>query len=113
MDIIITLPKSNYWENYEQELETVSDEKQVMNFKTPSLPKNTIIGDKCYIVHDGYIRGWMKIVGFEKNNKFKCSTTSTEWEGTFIQRSGKFNYISPIEYKGFQGWRYLPKELIK
>ena len=48
----------------------------------------------------------MKIVGLVKDD-FNCTTTDKHWSGNFIQRSGKFNHITPIPMKGFQGFRYI------
>lgn len=104
-DIIITLPKSINWSEYEKELEAVKDGEQVMNFKVNSFP-NTSKGNKCYLVHNGVIKGWMEIVGISEKN-FTCSTTGKHWEGKFIERSGPFYKIDPIPMKGFQGFRYF------
>ncbi len=106
MDIIITIPQTIKWEDYEKELEAVEDEKQVINFRTPNFPTQTNIGDRCFVVHKGFIRGWQKIVGFDEK-QFRCSTTGKRWSGKFIQRSGKFFKIKPFQYKGFQGFRYF------
>lgn len=103
-DVIITLPKNIKWDDYEKELEKVKDGNEVMNFKVNHLP-NTSVGNKCFIVHDGFIKGWMNIVGLSKKD-FTCSTTGKHWKGSFIERSGPFNYIDPIPMKGFQGFRY-------
>ena len=104
-DIIITLPKSVSWDEYSKELDAVKDGSQVMNYKVNSFPK-TGVGNKCYVVHNGFIKGWMSIVGmFEQ--EFTCSTTGKDWKGKFIQRSGPFNKVEPIPMKGFQGFRYF------
>lgn len=105
--IIITLPKSVKWDDYKRELEAVEDYSQVMNFKVSNLPKDIDSINRCYLVHDGYIRGWQKVVGCAKGTDFECTTTGKNWSGNFIQRSGPFHYLdTPIPMKGFQGWRY-------
>lgn len=104
-DIIITVPKKISWDDYSQELEAVKDGTQVMNYKVRSFPK-TSIGNKCYVVYDGFIRGWMEIVGLSEE-EFTCTTTGRVWSGKFIQRSGEFHEIEPIPMKGFQGFRYF------
>lgn len=104
-DIIITIPKSIDWNEYKKEIEVVKDGSQVMNFKVNNFP-NTKAGSRCYIIHNGAIRGWMEIVGLSEEN-FICSTTGREWKGKFIQRSGPFHEIDPIPMKGFQGFRYF------
>lgn len=103
-DIIITLPKTISWEEYLEELNLVKDYSNVLNFKVNQFPKIKI-GSKCYLVHKGFIIGWMEIVGLSEKN-FTCSTTGKKWLGKFIERSGPFNYIEPIAMKGFQGFRY-------
>ena len=103
--LLITLPSSIKWEDYEKELKAVEDESHVMNFKVPFLPKNTDGIERVYLVHNGYIVGWQKFVG-TSDKPFKCTTTNKNWEGKFIQRTGEFHKIDPIQYKGFQGFRY-------
>ena len=105
--IIITLPSSETWENYEKELAKVKNYNNVMNFKVHNFPKGINKGDKCYVVHKGLIKGWMEIVGFSEK-EFKCTTTGKMWKGKFIERSGPFHYlVDKIPMKGFQGYRYL------
>ena len=106
-DILITLPKTINWVDYEKELLN-AEKGDIMNFKVPFLPKSNVIGKKCYIVHNGFIMGYMIISGVINNTNFKCTTTGENWEGKFIQRTGKFYYLNDkIPYKGFQGWRYI------
>jgi hypothetical protein len=105
MDIIVTIPKSIQWKDYEKELKAVENYKQVMNFKVNNFPK-TKPGNKCYLLYNGAIIGWMKIVGMSEKN-FNCTTTGKNWSGKFIERSGPFHKIEPIPMKGFQGFRYF------
>lgn len=103
--LLITLPSSIKWEDYEKELKAVEDESQVMNFKVPVLPKNVSNIERVYLIHKGNIVGWQKFVG-TSDKPFKCSTTDKNWDGKFLQRTGPFHKINPIEHKGFQGFRY-------
>ncbi len=103
-DIIITLPKSVSWDEYEKELAAVKDGNQTLNFKVNNFPK-TSNGNKCYLVYNGQIKGWMEITGLSEK-EFTCSTTGNKWKGKFIERSGPFHKINPIPMKGFQGFRY-------
>lgn len=109
-DIIITLPKSISWDEYQKELDAVADGSQVMRFKVNSFPKNAKEGCRCYLVHDGHIKGWMKVTGFHEGD-FQCSTTGQNWTGKFIERSGPFHTTNSIPYKGFQGWRYYTQSV--
>jgi len=104
-DIVITIPKSVKWDDYQKEIDAVKDGSQVMNFKVNHFPK-TEPGNKCYLVHDGNIRGWMEIVGLSEED-FTCTTTGKDFKGKFIQRSGPFHKIEPMPMKGFQGFRYF------
>ena len=108
-NICITLPKSVKWSDYEKELEKVKDGKEEMNFRLPTLPKDVHSGDRCYICHDGFVKGWMKITGIGKHDGFNCSTTGKEWgDGVYVSRSGEFHYLNkPIPMKGFQGYRKM------
>lgn len=103
-DIIITIPKSINWKDYQQELNAAAN-GEVMNFKVNSFP-NTAIGKRCYVVHDGEIKGYMIISGMSEKS-FTCTTTGKEWKGKFIERTGKFYKIDSIKMKGFQGYRYF------
>ena len=104
-DIVITIPKTIKWEDYEKELEAVKDYSSVMNFKVNAFPQTTK-GSKCYLVYNGEVKGWMEIVGLSEK-AFKCTTTGKDWDGKFIERSGPFHKITPIPMKGFQGFRYF------
>jgi hypothetical protein len=102
-DIIITIPKSIKWSDYQKELQA-AEAGEIMNFKVNNFPK-TKVGKKCYVLHDGSIKGYMVISGLSEKD-FTCTTTGKEWAGKFIERTGKFIPITPVPMKGFQGFRY-------
>lgn len=104
--IIVTLPKTVRWADYEKELDKVKDDIESMFFKVSKFPRLGVgkIG-RCYVTHNGMIKGWMAVKGFV-HRKFTCSTTGKKWSGNFIERSGTFHTITETPYKGFQGWRY-------
>lgn len=105
--IIVTLPSNIEWSDYEKELSKVKDYSEVMNFKVYNFPKGIHRGDKCYVTHRGFVKGWMKIIGFSEKN-FICTTTGKEYNGKFIERSGPFHYIDQqIPMRCFQGFRYF------
>lgn len=111
--IIITLPSSIKWEDYTRELNAVKDYNRTLNFKVHNFPKGIKKGDKCYLVHQGFIKGWMEIVGFSEKD-FNCETTGKQWKGKFIERSGPFHYLTqPLPMTGFQGFRYFNIEEYK
>ncbi len=107
MDWLITIPKSVSWSDYEKELAAVRDGTQVMNYKTRYIPKEMKVGDRCFIVWDGRVRGWMEIVGLEDRQKpWTCTTSGQRWPaGKYIQRSGPFHPVDGPAYTGFRGIR--------
>lgn len=107
-DIVITIPKSINWEDYSKELKA-AENGEILNFKVNNFPK-TKKGNKCYIVHNGTVKGFMHISGLSEK-EFKCTTTGKIWKGKFIERTGKFHEVEPIEMKGFQGFRYFNNTL--
>ena len=106
-NICITIPKSISWEEYEKELKEVENGDMEMHYKVHVLPRDVNVGDKCYVCHNGYVKGWMKISHIGKLNGFDCTTTGKEWcAGNYISRTGKFHYLkNPVPMKGFMGFR--------
>lgn len=105
--LVVTLPSSEDWASYEKEIEKVRNYKYMMNFKVSNFPNGIKKGDRCYVVHKGFIMGWMTIVGFSEK-EFDCGTTGKKWSGKFIERSGPFHYLNEkVPMKGFQGYRYI------
>jgi hypothetical protein len=106
-DICITIPKTTKWSDYQKELKTVEDWSHEMNYKIPTVPNDVSKGDRCYICHDGYIKGWMVITNISNRDGFTCTTTGKNWpEGFYVSRSGPFHYLKqPIPMKGFMGYR--------
>lgn len=105
MDWVITIPKTVQWSDYQKELQTVSDGDQVMNYRVRFFPKEMKEGDRCYIVHDGRVKGWMSIVGLaEQSLSWRCSTSGATWPaGKYIQRSGPFYPVDGPSMIGFRG----------
>lgn len=111
--LLITIPKSTKWEDYQKELDAVKSEEMEMNFKVSSLPKEVSVGDRCYLVYNGFIVGWMKISSLEEK-EFECSVTKKKWKGKFVSRTGEFHELkNKIPYKGFQGYRYFDYSAIE
>lgn len=104
---VITIPRTVDWESYKKELAEVADSSSVMNYRTRYFPKEMKVGDRCYIVWNGRVRGWMAIVGMvDAVKEWTCTTTYTRWPaGKYIQRSGKFHPSDGPEMTGFRGIR--------
>ena len=110
-DIVVTLPASIAWEEYEKELRRAANGEE-MSFKVPTMPKVSP-GERCYVCHRGAVVGWMTITGTH-DGSFTCTTTGRHWSGKFVKRSGTFHYLSdPIPMKGFQGYRYADDRFSK
>lgn len=106
-DIVVTLPATIKWSDYQKELKEAEDYSSEMNFKVSSIPKQTGVGKKCYISHNGFLVGYMAITDIVSKD-FTCTTTGNKWKGNFIVRSGPFTYLKDkIPMKGFQGFRYI------
>ena len=100
---MITIPKSIKWSDYEKELEA-AENGEILNFKVQHFPK-TNKGNKCYIVHNGKVKGYMIISNISEKT-FRCTTTGKDWSGKFIERTGKFYPVEETDMKGFRGFRY-------
>lgn len=109
---VITIPKTVSWDSYQRELDVVKDGSQVMNYRVRGFPNGMKKGDRCYLVHDGAVRGWMAIVGLEEHGSpWRCSTTGQEWPaGKYIQRSGPFHKVDGPKMTGFRGVRKYNQE---
>ena len=107
MDWIVTIPKTVSWEFYQKELVAVADGSLVMSYKTRYFPKGMKVGDRCFIVNNGEVRGWMQIVGLvHALSPWRCTTTGTVWSaGKYIQRAGTFYVIKGQKMTGFRGVR--------
>lgn len=105
-DIVITIPSSIKWEDYQMEIDDALKNNYVLNYKVSSFPKRTRKGNKCYLVYNNNIVGWLPIIGFEEK-EFTCQTTGKKWMGKFIVRGPQFTRIEPIPMKGFRGFRYF------
>jgi len=107
MDWAITIPKTVLWEDYEKELATVADGSSVMNYRVRGFPKDMKIGDRCFLVWNGRVRGWMRITGkVDTPTDWTCSTTGRRWPaGKYVQRSGRFHAVSGPAMVGFRGIR--------
>lgn len=105
--VTVAKTKGMTWADYEKELEAVADKSQVLNFRVQFKPKTMAVGDRFYVIFDGFVRGWMPIHNIVFRDGFTCTTTGKQWkEGWYIQRTGVFHLlVNPVPYRGFQGYR--------
>ena len=104
---VLTVPKTMDWDEYQRELGAVADGSMTLNYRVRYFPKGMASGDRCYVVHDGRVRGWMKIVGMEDYPQdWTCTTTGRVWPaGKYLQRSGPFHPVDGPAMTGFRGVR--------
>lgn len=107
MDIMITIPKTVDWEEYEKELQA-SKEGDMLNYRLGNMnPKNLKSGDRCYVVHRGILRGYHIVVDVVWLPNFTCSITGKIWlSGYYVRRTGEFHNVEPEKVTGFRGFRY-------
>lgn len=113
-DWLVTLPKTINWTAWSSEINHARTVGAYAHFRIPGTYKNGPIGgDRCFIVYDGAIRGWMPIVGVSHfQHGFVCSATGIPWSpGYYLTRLPQFNAIKGWHpMKGFRGLRKM-KEL--
>jgi len=104
---ILTVPKTVSWVDYQRELDAVADGSVVMNYRAAQIPRDMRAGDRCYVVHDGRVRGWMDVVGVVlKSEPWRCTTTGCVWPaGKYVQRSGPWHPVDGPAMQGFRGIR--------
>ena len=109
-DIVVTWPKSRTLDSYLEELERAVDLGLEINFRVSSFPKQKV--DRCFVVHDGAVRGWNRILRLEwiadkKVSRVRNDSWAGFWPaGYYIVRDPEWHSIEPVPMKGFQGWRY-------
>ncbi len=110
MNIIITCPDTNT-EGIDSLCDFYKNESGLLYFRVSSLPKNCSIGDKCYIVSNGYIIGYHLICGMRYVSQEEASKLSHgNWtEGNYLIRNANtwVELENRVEMRGFQGFRYL------
>jgi len=110
MDIIVTTPEGEI-KNAALESEQIKSIGSGNYFRYLGRNKPSTIneGDKIYYVEDGYIRGFCIINKITRAPFADCNTTGKRWRiGWYtIMDATTWQWIKPIEHKGFQGWRYL------
>lgn len=110
MDIIVTIPKSEDFNEWLKECRAVGRDKNArLNYYIGNspLPGKTKPGERCYVAHNGFVRGYHIIDELTYREGFVCETTGREWPaGNYIIRKGKYHHIKPVKMRGFPGWKY-------
>lgn len=112
MHIVLTWPKSVPLQNYMAQLERADREDKSILFKVSAFPAKAKVGDRCYMVHSGFVRGWSLIEAFHDGDGPDAVRSGESWgAGKYIVRSPKWHFLqAQPQMKGFQGFRYANRE---
>lgn len=122
-DIIVTWPKDRPLQSYLDELEKAARDNKVINYRVHK-PPGGVIGEnvvsvsfrysakppRCYMVHDGYIRGYNDVLEVTYKGRGDVTDPITGQgmrAGWYIVRNPKWHPINLIPMSGFQGFRYF------
>lgn len=113
-DLIVTWPKSRPLSSYLRELERAQRSGQVINYRVRHQPRISPSawrgrGPRCYMVHDGAIRGYNKIrcLTFREDHEVVDPITGNFWpRGWYIVRDPGWHEVEPVPMRGFRGFRY-------
>ncbi|PLS18959.1 hypothetical protein CVD28_00735 [Bacillus sp. M6-12] len=107
MDIVVTIPKSEYL-NDDKESKHMKEEDLVQFWTLNRSPKNISVGDRVYFVKNGEIESSMEIMEIEKDSSMTCLTTDRTWTGScqLVLDDLQDEHHLGIHVKGFQGFRY-------
>lgn len=108
-DIIVTTPISQM-ETAAQEARDVIEAGGGFYFRNLSMrvPKELEVGDRCFYVENGFIRGYCTVSHITDEPQMVCETSGREFgPGLYVfMDATTWAWIKPIYQKGFQGWRY-------
>lgn len=107
-DIIITWPKKRTLESYLDELDKACEAGLTIHYRVASKPR-VEAGDRCFMVHDGAIRGWNIILGVAHRDDVIDPISGTRMKpGWYIERDPLWHPMdNSLEMAGFRGYRYV------
>lgn len=106
-DIIVTTPKSEMQRAAEEAASIKKDNGGFYFRRFRSRPCMIEPGNKIWYVEDGYLRGYCVVKEIKHLIKMQCDTTGKWWPQGFyaFMDATTWQWIKPIPYKGFQGYR--------
>lgn len=109
MNIVVTWPKSRSLKSYLDAIERAKDREHLAFFKLSGCPR-VAKHERCYHVHDGFVRGFLPIhsvIRFDEDAPVDDMTGAQFVPGIYVVRF-PFWYPSIREkpMRGFQGFRY-------
>ena len=111
-DIIVTTPKSQMKIAAEEARQCIADGGGVYFRTFPVRPRGLYPGTRIFYAEDGYIRGFAVVSEVYLGGK-TCETSGRTYGHGYnaVMPAWSWKWIRPIAMRGFQGYRYLPKEL--
>lgn len=105
MDIVVTIPRSEY-KNDDKETEYFQKNPDAFQFWTlKRIPTKLRIGDRCYFVKNNKIDSSMKVFDMGDGDNH-CDVTGRNWKGFTIYLNDLRKENLDMKVKGFQGFRY-------
>ena len=113
-DIIVTTPR-NQRATAEQEAKDCIAQGGGFYFRNlgTRTPKYLEIGDRCFYVENGAIRGFCLVKAITTEPEMICDTSGREFgPGVYVfMDATTWFWVVPIPMVGFQGWRYSRLDL--
>jgi hypothetical protein len=110
MNVLSTIPISKYktWTWAEKAVKSADGDGRYRFWlvNVQALPAKTEIGDFCYMVHSGFIRGYFEIVDIKWTEDCRSFHRIGKPRNTWSLVLATWHDIDPIPQKGFQGFRY-------
>lgn len=105
MDIVVTIPKSEY-NNDDKETKEMLEHDYIQFWTLARVPKRLAVGDRIYFVKNKCIESSMRVLEIKVNSSMDCETTGRTWSGRcqIVMDSLREEYIENVS--GFQGFRY-------
>lgn len=107
MDIVVTIPKSEY-KNDDLETKEMNEFGYQQFWTLAKTPKKLCIGDRVYFVKYAKIESSMRVISIENDASKSCETTGRTWHGAcqITMDSLRDETGLSVKVKGFQGFRY-------
>lgn len=111
MDILVTTPKSEI-QTAKEEAQAVAQDPEAFWFRTLRGRPNVQVGDRVYYVENGLIRGYGIVFNIETGDMWD-DAHECAWNGTHLKQRKWVWLLKAVQYKGFQGFRYVRDDLKK
>lgn len=121
-DLLVTWPKSRPLASYLVELELAKRDGLQINFRVPSQPREFLVNRRCYRVHDGKVRGWVKILGVSKRGPNEVARVKSDafagfWPpGWYVVCDPAWHELPKAQqqsFPGFRGFHYIDRSTLE